>query len=85
METLIRKEQSRQMNAITCCIHDNFKHYYGSFLKNHTKPGLNNMVLVAIDSFKGSLQTASRPSKICTATFLFFNLPYVCNHNSDKS
>ena len=55
------------------------------FQKKNTKPGLNNMVLVAIDSFKGSLQTASRPSRICTATFLFFNLPYVCNHNSDKS
>ena len=29
------------------------------FQKSHTKPGLNNMVLVTIDSPKGSLQTAS--------------------------
>ena len=55
------------------------------FQKTHTKPGLNNMVLVTIDSPKGSLQTASRQSRICIATFLFFNLPYVSDHNSDKS
>ena len=55
------------------------------FQKTHTKPGLNNMVLVTLDSPKGSLQTAFRPSRICTATFLFFNLPYVCDHKSDKS
>ena len=29
------------------------------FQKIHTKPGLNNMVLVITDSPKGSLQTAS--------------------------
>ena len=29
------------------------------FQKTHTKPGLNNMVLVTLDSPKGSLQTAS--------------------------
>ena len=29
------------------------------FQKTHTKPGLYNMVLVTLDSPKGSLQTAS--------------------------
>ena len=43
------------------------------------------MVLVTIDSSKGSLQTASWSRHISAATFfLFFSLPYVCVHNSDK-
>ena len=43
------------------------------------------MVLVTIDSYRGSLPTASWPSNICVAIFLFFSLPCVCDYNSDKS
>ena len=39
---------------------------------------------MTIDSYKGSLPTASWPSNICVAIFLFFSLPHVCDHNSDK-
>ena len=43
------------------------------------------MVLVTIDSSIGGLQTASWSRHISAGTFfLFFGLPYVCVHNSDK-
>ena len=43
------------------------------------------MVLVTIDSSIGGLQTASWSRHISAGTFfLFFSLPYVCVHNSDK-
>ena len=61
--------------AITCIV----------FQKNKKQNlSWNNMVLVTIDSSKGSLPIASWPSNICAAIFLFFSLPYVCYHNSDK-
>ena len=43
------------------------------------------MVLVTIASSIGGLQTASWSRHISAGTFfLFFSLPYVCVHNSDK-
>ena len=55
-----------------------------SFSKDLLKTLAKITVLVTIDSNKGSLPTASWPSNICVAIFLFFSLPDVCDHNSDK-